>query len=69
MSQAWHEHLGNLTWWERIDRFFNPNKYSCTNNFVGADDVWHISLVIMFVCLSAALVCVYLAYRVGRDNR
>jgi hypothetical protein len=30
MSEAWHQHLQNLTWWEEIDRFFNPAKYSCT---------------------------------------
>lgn len=31
MSEAWHQHLNNLTLWEQIDRFFNPWAYSCTS--------------------------------------
>jgi hypothetical protein len=30
MAEAFHQHLQNLSWWEQIDRFFNPGKYSCT---------------------------------------
>lgn len=30
MSEAWHQHMQNLTWWEQIDRFFFPSKYTCS---------------------------------------
>lgn len=30
MSEAWHQHLSNLSIWEQIDRWWNPSKYSCT---------------------------------------
>lgn len=40
MSEQWHQHLNNLTWWEQIERFFNPNKYSCTTHYTPDWIIW-----------------------------
>jgi|WetSurMetagenome_2_1015567.scaffolds.fasta_scaffold53982_5 hypothetical protein len=37
MAEAFRQHLQNLSWWEQIDRFFNPGKYSCTTTWVPTD--------------------------------
>jgi len=47
MSEQWHQHLQNLTWWEEIDRFFNPSKYSCST-FTYATFQNLFSLIIVF---------------------
>lgn len=52
MSEAYHQWLNNLTWWEQIDRFFNPSKYSCST-YALDDTVWHcclISVALVFIC-------------------
>jgi hypothetical protein len=62
MSEAWHQHLGNLSWWEQIDRFFNPGKYSCTTTIYG-DWIWHIFLIILIVIVAVTIVLFWLTKR------
>jgi hypothetical protein len=54
MGEAWHQHLQNLTWWEQIDRFFNPGKYSCTT-VTFLNPLWFIVPIVI-----AAIVLVWL---------
>lgn len=54
MSEAYHQWLNNLTWWEQIDRFLNPNKYSCTTGFQNPDTVWHIFIAVLVFTLVIA---------------
>lgn len=51
MSEAWHQHLAHLSWWEEIDRFFFPGKYSCTTTWVPFDliSIVHIILLVTLV--------------------
>lgn len=49
MSEQWHQHLQNLTFWEEIDRFFNPSKYSCsTFTYANFDLLFQTLLIIVF---------------------
>jgi cytochrome b subunit of formate dehydrogenase len=66
MSEAYHQHLQNLSWWEQIDRFFNPGKYSCTTGFVYGDLVWHCMLLCMFIIFVGGIILWFFArkYRV-----
>jgi hypothetical protein len=61
MSEAWHQHLAHLSWWEQIDRFFNPGKYSCSVYI--NDGVYHIFLAALCIALvSAILLAIYLHF-------
>jgi uncharacterized membrane protein len=63
MSEAWHQHLQNLSWWEQIDRFFNPGKYSCTTTYYGIDWIWHLFLIILIVIVAVTIVLFWLTKR------
>lgn len=60
MSEAWHQHLQNLTWWEQIDRFFNPSKYSCST--WGTDAVYQTFLIVMFCLIILGAILTILIY-------
>jgi hypothetical protein len=63
MSEAWHQHLAHLSWWEEIDRFFFPSKYSCTTTWQPFDlvSILHIIVVAGIVVGIALGIWVYLA--------
>lgn len=65
MSEAWHQHLNNLTWWEQIDRFFNPSKYSCTTGWVN-DSLWHMCLIGFGIAIVIGLI-LFVWYRPDRE--
>lgn len=50
MSAAWHEHLNHLSWWEQIDRFFFPSKYSCST-YVSGGEVARLIFLSVFVAM------------------
>lgn len=52
MSEQWHQHLQNLTWWEEIDRFFNPSKYSCSTFTYTNFDLLFQTLFILIIVFS-----------------
>lgn len=54
----WHEHLNHLSWWEQIDRFFNPSKYSCST-ISGGDTVWQIYLIVVVVFAVVGCLLIY----------
>lgn len=58
MSEAWHQHLENLSWWEQIDRFFNPGKYSCTVSYGSAMEIMF--TVVFTVAIAASITYVML---------
>jgi len=60
MAEAYHQYLENLSWWEQIDRFFNPSKYSCTISYF-PDVIWHIflALITVTIIISILLFCLY----------
>ena len=62
MSEAWHQHLQNLSWWEQIDRFFNPSKYSCTTTIYG-DWLWHIFLGGILLSVALVIILTWLTRR------
>jgi len=67
MSEQWHQHLQNLTWWEQIDRFWNPNKYSCSGNFM-SDATYH-WLIGGVICLAvAATVLLLIGWRMKKAS-
>ncbi len=63
MSQAWHEHLNHLSFWEELDRFWNPSKYSCTIHIV--PDWVYQAMIISIICL---FVVIGLAFYFWRKN-
>ena len=55
MSEAWHQHLANLSWWEEIDRLFFPGKYSCST-FNPLDNVITVFWTVFFgICAIVVL--------------
>lgn len=63
VSQVFHEHLGNLSLWEQIDKFFNPGKYSCTA-LAPVVPGWLI-MVLIGVCLAIGLILFF--HYTGRE--
>lgn len=59
MSEAFHEHLNHLSFWEQVDRFFNPYKYSCTATY-GNDFIYHVFLVVFFCVVGITILLIVL---------
>lgn len=61
MSEQWHQHLQNLTFWEEIDRLFNPSKYSCSNYNPMYDQFYQVmGILILVICIGVFAVMLLL---------
>lgn len=61
MSEQWHQHLQNLTFWEEIDRLFNPSKYSCSTYSPMYDQFYQVmGILILVICIGVFAVMLLL---------
>jgi hypothetical protein len=68
LSEAWHQHLANLTWWEEIDRFFNPAKYSCTT-WQGCPGPLNLISILPYIIFGAVIISISLGFYIWWHER
>jgi hypothetical protein len=66
VSEAYHQYLQNLSWWEQIDRFFNPGKYSCSTYY--SDNIAYPLFLAFIIVAVGCIIVLILMRRINHNN-